>query len=345
MEMMKHFCCGPCQSGPFSLVASIPQSGYVPGQSVIVYTNITNHSRVSVDEVRYYLRRTVRYHSQTPSMKTKEEIVNIQQQRTGGVPRNDDARFKVSLLIPAVPPTNTSLCKVVHISYDVKIEAKVPNMHTNPFVIIPITIGTVPLSQNQNGGGIVPIQPPIGTSDRIMTLPLTSQVYLNPSAPQISPTAPNANQYNRSDDVNGIDNAGFDTVDMTRNNNNSTITGQQVSYPDMRKCLDKKRVNLKFNLICNFSAPPSYEESVLFGNRQIEDEDDQHPIGQQLYTPRYPVYHFNDTDDSSAAFEMTRNDNGNRIESDVNTSTISEASTIDANIHSEKLRDKIGNWN
>lgn len=43
---------------------------------------------------------------------------------------------------------------------------------------------------------------------------------------------------------------------------------------------------------------------------------------------------------------MTRNDlNGNGIEADVNTSTISEASTIDANLHSEKLREKIENWN
>lgn len=229
MEMMKHFCCGPCQSGPFSLVASIPQSGYVPGQTIVIYANITNNSRVAVDDVRYYLRRTVRYHSQTPSMKTKEEIVNVQQQRTDGVPRMDDARFKVSLLIPAVPPTNTTLCKVVHISYDVKVEAKVPTMHTNPFVIIPVTIGTVPLSSNPNG--FVPVQPPITTGgNRIMTLPLVSQVHINPSAPQISPTAPStSNEYNRNalpaGDLNGIANAGFDTVDTTG----------QLSYPDMRK--------------------------------------------------------------------------------------------------------------
>lgn len=31
----------------------------------------------------------------------------------------------------------------------------------------------------------------------------------------------------------------------------------------------------------------------MFGNRQIEDEDDQHPIGHhQTYTPRYPVFRF-----------------------------------------------------
>lgn len=246
MEMTKHFCCG---KGPFLLVASIPQSGYVPGQSITVYANITNHSRVDIDEIRYYLRRTVRYHSQTPAMKTKEEIINIQQQRTGGVTRNDDARFKVSLLIPAVPPTNTSFCKVVHITYDIKIEAKAPSMHANPFVIIPLTIGTVPLSQNQNGG-FIPVQPPITTGDRILTLPISTQpqAYLNPSAPQISPIAHNSNQQFVGGDLTGIVNEGFDTVD----DRNANITAQSP-YPEMRKGKTKNKKYLNLNELFTFS--------------------------------------------------------------------------------------------
>lgn len=31
------------------------------------------------------------------------------------------------------------------------------------------------------------------------------------------------------------------------------------------------------------------------GHRRIDDDhEDQHPIGQQLYAPRYPVYNFNE---------------------------------------------------
>lgn len=216
MEILKHFCCGPCRSAPLSIVASIPQSGYVPGQSVIVSVNILNRSNVPIDDIRYYLRRIVQYHSQTPAMKTKEETVNIQQHRTGGMPRNDDGRYKVALLIPAVPPTNISLCKVVHITYDVKVEAKVSKMHANPSILIPITIGTVPLNEN---GGIAPVQPPINT--HLLTLPITEQqTGYNPSAPHhSSPTEPFSA------------NAGVFTVD---NQAVSSVTGQH-QYPDMRK--------------------------------------------------------------------------------------------------------------
>lgn len=82
------------------------------------------------------------------------------------------------------------------------------------------------------------------------------------------------------------------------------------------------------------AAPPSYEESVLFGYPQIEDEEDQHPIGHQRYTPRYPVYHFNDD-----VVDI-------QVDAQVNASATDEASSsVDANLHSEKLREKIGNWN
>lgn len=222
MEILKHFCCGPCRSGPLSIVASIPQSGYVPGQSVIVTANILNRSNMPIDDIRYYLRRIVQYHSQTPAMKTKEEIINIQQQRTGGLSRNDDARFKVALLIPAVPPTNISLCKVVHITYDVKIEAKVSKMHANPFVLIPITIGTVPLNEN---GAIVPVQPPINTGHNVLTLPIQPSNY-NPTAPHYSPTEPVADQGQQF----AANATGVFTVD---NQGLSAATGQ-TQYPDMR---------------------------------------------------------------------------------------------------------------
>lgn len=45
----------------------------------------------------------------------------------------------------------------------------------------------------------------------------------------------------------------------------------------------------KFIRFC-FSAPPTYEETM--GAIDINDiEDDQHPMGSQPFSPRYPVYH------------------------------------------------------
>ncbi len=148
MELTKNFCCGPCRTGPFSIVASIPQSGFVSGQVIKVSTEVTNMSTIPVDEMKFLLRKIVSYHSQTPSSKTKEEIVNIQERRTGGVGKNDHGRFLVSLPVPPVPPTNINFCKVIHITYEIKIEARLSGLHKNPYICIPITIGTIPLNLN-----------------------------------------------------------------------------------------------------------------------------------------------------------------------------------------------------
>lgn len=55
----------------------------------------------------------------------------------------------------------------------------------------------------------------------------------------------------------------------------------------------------------HISAPPSYEETVG-GHRRIDDED-QHPIGHQLYTPRYPVYNFNEMGSTQTTNENCSN--------------------------------------
>lgn len=84
---------------------------------------------------------------------------------------------------------------------------------------------------------------------------------------------------------------------------------------------------------------------MLSGYAQIEDEEDQHPIGHQQFKPRYPVYHYNDNN-----AEVT---NGQQIDAQTHAHATATdeatdgaaSSSIDANLHSEKLRENIGNWN
>lgn len=33
----------------------------------------------------------------------------------------------------------------------------------------------------------------------------------------------------------------------------------------------------------------------MYGSVQIEDPEDEHPLGKNAFTPRYPVYHFEKT--------------------------------------------------
>lgn len=147
MEITKSFWCGPCTTGPLSMMSSIPQSGYVPGQKVIITTEVTNMSNIPVDQMKFMLRKIISYNSQTPTTKTKTEIVVIQERRTDGVLTKNHGRFQVVLPIPPEPPSNINLCKVIHITYEVKVEAKISGPHHSPFIKIPITVGTVPLNR------------------------------------------------------------------------------------------------------------------------------------------------------------------------------------------------------
>lgn len=182
MEITNRFWCGPCTSGPLSMVASIPQSGYVPGQKVIVNTEVTNMSNIPVDHMSFMLRKIISYNSQIPYTKTKTETVIIQEGRAGGVLPKAQGRFQVVLSIPPEPPTNTNLCKVIHITYEVKVKAKVSGIHHSPSIQIPITVGTVPLNRNTPDPKTPMIQTHLGFIEPVTTQPSYSIVMPMPES-------------------------------------------------------------------------------------------------------------------------------------------------------------------
>lgn len=236
MEITKSFWCGPCSSGPFSIVASIPQSGYVPGQKIIVNTEITNMSNIPVDRMNFMIRKIIAYHSQTPSTKTKEEIVVIQERRAGGVPKKDHGRFQICLPIPPEPPTNTNLCKVIHITYEVKVEAKISGPHQSPYVRIPITVGTIPLNRNTPDPKTPVIQTSIAFAVPIINQPTFANDAnaIMPSAPAISSPIISSSEY-RPPEYQGPSTSQPITHAITQSVANT-------AYPDMRKFITIQKV-------------------------------------------------------------------------------------------------------
>lgn len=192
-------------------------------------------STIPVDEMKFLLRKIVAYHSQTPTSKTKEEIVDIQERRTGGVAKNDHGRFLVSLPVPPVPPTNINLCKVIHITYEIKVEARLSGLHTNPYICIPITIGTIPLNLNYPDPKN-PVINTIGQQPAITVQPLTntvSQGEINQACDEICNDVPAASNASNQNVLNA-------TGDVPTNNLNRTpitnpITNVGVTYHEMRK--------------------------------------------------------------------------------------------------------------
>ncbi|GAB0088641.1 hypothetical protein DMENIID0001_031030 [Sergentomyia squamirostris] len=138
---------GPFKNGPVSIIGNTPQTGYVSGQTVTVNAEIENASTAKLNEIRFYLQQIVRYTSLKPKVKTKEKAVTVAEARVACLDQvQQTKKFVQYLQIPPLPPTCTSLSKVITISYEVRVEARVSGLYRNPNVQIPITLGSVPLN-------------------------------------------------------------------------------------------------------------------------------------------------------------------------------------------------------
>jgi len=151
-------------------------SGYVAGQWIHVTIDVNNESRIDVEDIKITLKKIVFYNSQTPTRKTKEEVTNAAEIRCGSVKKRDKGQFDQKILIPAVPPTNLNYCRVLNVSYEVHVTAKISGMHGNPVLKLPVTIGTVPLN----------IQPSRTMPANFTNTPSTLVYY--PTAPVMTPS-------------------------------------------------------------------------------------------------------------------------------------------------------------
>ncbi|GAB0088642.1 arrestin domain-containing protein 17 [Sergentomyia squamirostris] len=140
---------GPFKNGPVTIIANTAQTGYVPGQTIIVHADIQNASTAKINEIRFSFQQIIRYISIKPKIKTRMKVITVAEARVGYLDQNQQNRtFDQYLQIPSLPPSCTSLCKIITITYEVRVEAKVSGFYRNPEVKIPITLGTIPLTNN-----------------------------------------------------------------------------------------------------------------------------------------------------------------------------------------------------
>lgn len=60
-EEIKRFCCFFCQSEPLMMTVTVPQTGYTPGQSILVTVFYNNQSDVEVARTKISLKRRVHH--------------------------------------------------------------------------------------------------------------------------------------------------------------------------------------------------------------------------------------------------------------------------------------------
>ncbi|XP_068156824.1 arrestin domain-containing protein 3-like [Drosophila tropicalis] len=147
-EAQKTYCCWPCSSDPLLLQVSLPETGFVPGQNIPLSVLVTNDSHIRVEELLVTLVMLVTYHSKPPSRpNSRSEKFVLNTLKGDSVVRNCKKQFSYELRVPPTPPTCFNLCSIIQIAYQIDVEARVKGCHANESVSVPVTIGSVPLTQ------------------------------------------------------------------------------------------------------------------------------------------------------------------------------------------------------
>ncbi|KAL7037279.1 hypothetical protein ACKWTF_009150 [Chironomus riparius] len=171
-EIIRHFYCCCFKSKPFYMSAAIPFSGYVPGQKVDLIIFMNNQSNVDVEGTKVTLERSTQYISQNPRKKIRSELLAVKEVYGTGMIKSGSGEVRISLEIPPLSPTNINYSRIITTCYQLRVVAKVSGAHKNPYLNIPIKIGTNPLLASL----------PIPQYNTLFDASFSSQ----PSAPSIS---------------------------------------------------------------------------------------------------------------------------------------------------------------
>lgn len=78
------------------------------------------------------------------STKYKEDFIVIEKNLTAGCSQRSELDLHVDMIVPSVPPTDCITSNVCKVAYSIRVVGLVSGCHSNPELIIPIVIGTVP---------------------------------------------------------------------------------------------------------------------------------------------------------------------------------------------------------
>jgi len=171
-EAVEYFCL--MHTKPVQLKVTLQQQGYVPGQFMLVHAQVRNDSSSDCRKLLIMLHLRATYTADQPSLRTTSEKIMLVKRECGPVAHHAQRTYTESLRIPATAPTCEHLSKIVRVSYEVRVVAVMNWLMANPRVIIPITIGNVPLATAASGPDFAPTNAYAAGSPLPADLPCTS---------------------------------------------------------------------------------------------------------------------------------------------------------------------------
>ncbi|XP_063701127.1 arrestin domain-containing protein 17 [Culicoides brevitarsis] len=175
LDLEKTFCCFCCKSGPLNVIVHLPVTGFVSGQVMPITAEVDNASNVTVDALKLCLRKNINFMVQQPRSARKREVEKIDELTMGPIEKGGSRTWEQKIEVPALPPSNLVNCGIIDLDYELFVEAQVSGLHKNLSGVIPITLGTVPLSS---------WKPPVPYTDKPAVIDMPDQ------DPSMLPTLP-----------------------------------------------------------------------------------------------------------------------------------------------------------
>ena len=143
LQVEKTLCCLCCASGPISLTARVPRTGFCIVQDAIPFeVDIENGSNRRIKQLVAQLQKQVVYTAQGHHQYSMKTVAGVASDPIE--PGNSRSWRPPPLPVPATEPTIAS-CSIIQVNYYLKIKAAISGA-INPHVDFALFLGNVPLS-------------------------------------------------------------------------------------------------------------------------------------------------------------------------------------------------------
>ena len=163
LQVEKTLCCLCCASGPISLTARVPRTGFCIAQDAIPFeVDIENGSNRRIRQLVAQLQKRVVYTAEGHHLHSIKTIAEVASDPIE--PGNSRSWQPPPLPVPDTEPTIAS-CSIIRVNYYLKIKASISGA-INPHVDFVLFLGNVPLS-GVEGATISQLPPPSKTCTHV----------------------------------------------------------------------------------------------------------------------------------------------------------------------------------
>ena len=145
-EVTKTVCCWCCTSGPITLSAETPRTGFCIGEVIPLSVNLENGSNRQIQLSATLQQRVVYSAHRQIVARNKYQVLRLLSDRLQ--PRTPTLwSLGDNLIIPRGWKPSITTCSIIKVAYSLKVSAQIHGAISNSSVEIPILIGNVPCNQ------------------------------------------------------------------------------------------------------------------------------------------------------------------------------------------------------